>query len=539
LKKTIGYIEFSKTNTLKQELKSFTRLTILISFITGCTIFIFLIVFRQLVILPISKISQTLDTDSIKPIESLLESSGEFKKLAGLMIDFFNQKDTLKEINAELLQLNNEIQTQNEALNQQKEEIQAQAENLEQANIEMTMQKMKIEKSHFEVTSNINYAHRIQNALLPQPEELKQFFPKHFVFYQPRNIVSGDFYWVKKINNTIVFITADCTGHGVSGAFMSLLGITFLNEIITKLIQLKRKAISANEILNMLREQIMKVLHQTGKSGTTSDGMDAAVCIFDLETQIMQYSGANMPAIVIQNNELIELKSDKMPIGIHPRAMNVFANHAIKLEETAIIYTFSDGFGDQFGGENDKKYLRQNFKKFLFEIHKLSLDNQLELIKKEFNEWKRDKNQTDDVMVLGIQAVFNKNLILNEIKYYWESYRILIAEDSEFNFRILETYLSSTNVSILWAKNGLEAINLLKKDPSVNLILMDLQMPEMNGYEAIKEIRTFDKTIPIIVQTAYNVYDEKERSFQAGCNDYILKPYSVNEILTTVSKYLN
>ena len=534
----IADVVFSRKNTLLQERKSFAHITLFISIFTVITILVFSFAFRKLVLLPISKISQTLDSDNVNHLKPILNGSGEFAKLAVLMVDFFIQKDILKEVNSELQHKNQEILTQNEMLNQQKEEILTQAENLAQANIEMSAQKDKIEKSHDEVTANINYAHRIQNSLLPHEDELSLFFPQHFVFNQPRDIVSGDFYWVKKFNNSIIFVTTDCTGHGVSGAFMSILGISALNEIVTQLIQSRRENVLANEILNMLRELIMKVLHQTGKSGTTKDGMDAAVCIFNLETLQMQYAGANMPVVILQNDELIELHPDKMPIGIHPKAMNIFTNQTVNLIESALIYTFSDGFSDQFGEKSNKKYLRRNFKNLLTEIHNLSIDSQFDRLKNEFFAWKGSRFQTDDVLVIGIKAIFNRNLIESRKFHNWSSFSILIAEDSESSYLFLDGYLRTTGAKITWVKDGMEVVDTLKDNSNFSLVLMDLQMPKRNGYQAIIEIRKFNKTVPIIVQTAFNVDNEKQRSFEAGATDYILKPYSQSEILSKISNYL-
>ncbi len=403
---SIGNIVFSKQNTLKHELETFNNISTILGIITLLIICTFLFWFRKLVLVPLSKMSQTLDTGNINSIKPLLSGTGEFKKMAGLMVDFIKQKDELKEYNFEIIDKSNEILAQNEMLHLQKEEIQAQADNLENAFQEIQTQKKKVEKSHEEITASINYAYRIRNALLPQKEKFGNIFPKHFVFYQPRNIVSGDFYWTKTFNNLTVLVVADCTGHGVPGAFMSLLGISFLNEIVPKLTQMENQTVYANDVLNMLREQIISVLNQTDNMHSNSDGMDAAICIFDHEKQEMQFAGANMPVIIVQNNELTEYKPDKMPIGIHPRAKEPFTNQSIKLEKNANIYIFSDGIVDQYSHENKKKYLRNNFRKFLSSIQNLSIELQSEAVENEFNSWRKNTDQTDDILVIGIQKVF-------------------------------------------------------------------------------------------------------------------------------------
>jgi len=404
--KVIAQFIFSKSNTLKQELKSFTNISILLGFVSILIIIFFLFRFRKLVLLPLTKISQTLDTGETAHINSLLAGSGEFKKLAGLMLDFVNQKNMLEDYNVDLKNKNNEILTQNEMLNQQKEELQAQSDNLEQAFLEIQEQKKSIERSHADITSSINYAHRIQHALLPQAENFKIYFPQHFIFYRPRNIVSGDFYWTKMYKNIIILVVADCTGHGVPGAFMSLLGMAFLNEIFLNLTQLDSKKIQANEILNLLRSHIITVLHQTENFQSNSDGMDAAICIFDIESREMQFAGANMPVIIFQNNLLTEIKPDKMPIGIHPRASNSFTNKSIILSDNANIYLFSDGIVDQYSIEKKRKYYRKNFRKFLTDIQILPVEFQGDAVNNEFLCWKKDSSQTDDILVIGIKTIF-------------------------------------------------------------------------------------------------------------------------------------
>lgn len=302
-------------------------------------------------------------------------------------------------------------------------ELHKQADNLKRANEEITLQKETIEKNHRKITDSINYASKIQTAVLPPEEVLKKGLKQHFILFLPRDIVSGDFYWMKKIDNKVVVVAADCTGHGVPGAFMSLLGVSFLNEI-ANYSDMKR----ANHVLNELRVQVKKSLQQTGQASKAKDGMDIALCIIDLETKIVQYSGAHNPLFIISkrhenplaarnlpedtrytlfqegNVELVEIKGDKMPIGIYYREKASFTNHQIQLLEDDTIYLFSDGYADQFGGQVGDKYMAGNFKKLLVSIFNKPMPEQKQILLKTLENWKGGNyKQIDDILVIGIR----------------------------------------------------------------------------------------------------------------------------------------
>jgi len=262
---------------------------------------------------------------------------------------------------------------------------------------EILQQKEEIENKNRHITSSIEYASRIQQALLPPQELIKKHLPNNFILFKPRDIVSGDFYWLKHINNYTIYATADCTGHGVPGAFMSMLGISFLNEIVTKDFINK-----PSEILNELRKKIKDSLRQTGKSNESKDGMDIAVCVIDNERMVLEYSGAYNPVYIIRNGELHEIKATRNPIGIFLKEIP-FNNHEFKLEKEDIIYTFSDGYVDQFGGEKNTKFKTRNFKALLIEISNKPLEEQKEILDKTIIEWQGDAEQTDDIIILGIK----------------------------------------------------------------------------------------------------------------------------------------
>ncbi len=293
-------------------------------------------------------------------------------------------------------------------------------ENLEakvkERTVEILKQKEVIEEKNHQITASINYASRIQNALLPNKEMIHLSAKEFFVLYLPKQIVSGDFYWFKKIRQYIVLSVADCTGHGVPGAFMSMLGIAFLNEIIRR-----ADVTQSNQALNELRNYIKNVLQQTGKKDEARDGMDIAFCIIDTETRELQFAGANNPLIIVNRKErflnaempikmesgelgLYEIAGDKMPVGIHRNDTESFNNHVIKLEENDQIYLFSDGYEDQFGGEFGRKLLSKTLKMFLLENSIYSMAEQRERLYRNFLEWKGTKyEQLDDITVLGMK----------------------------------------------------------------------------------------------------------------------------------------
>lgn len=249
-----------------------------------------------------------------------------------------------------------------------------------------------------QITDSIHYAKNLQSALLTNKKTIKKILPDHFIFYLPKDIVSGDFYWVKKINQKIVIAAADCTGHGVPGAFMSVLGISLLNEII------RRKEITkANQALENLRHELKNTLNETEEGYSLNNGMDIALCMIDTENKILHYSGANNPLYYVRNDKLIEIKATRNPIGLTPIEIP-FQNYEIEYQEDDIFYLFSDGFIDQFGGENGKKYRSRRFKHLLLEIHDKPLEEQKTILYENFKNWVQDKyEQLDDIMIFGFK----------------------------------------------------------------------------------------------------------------------------------------
>ena len=250
-----------------------------------------------------------------------------------------------------------------------------------------------------QITDSIEYASRIQNALLPPESYRNELLPEHFVFYKPRDIVSGDFYWFYEKGDYICVAAVDCTGHGVPGAFMSMLGNAFLQEEINEARQLH-----ADKILNGLRERVKKALHQTGKQGEAKDGMDLALVIIHKERLELRFAGAYNQLFIIRDGKLKVLKGDRMPIGIHHFEKESFTQHVLQLQKGDQLYLFSDGYVDQFGGSDGHKFRIQQFKELLLSIAHLPMKNQKEKLERQFAIWKGDHDQIDDVLVLGIKV---------------------------------------------------------------------------------------------------------------------------------------
>ncbi len=260
---------------------------------------------------------------------------------------------------------------------------------------EVVKQKEIVEQINKDITDSINYAKNIQEALLPKSHDFS-LLPDSFVLFKPRDIVSGDFYWVRQKNNILYIAAADCTGHGVPGAFMSMLGIAFLDEISNKYDNL-----SANEILNKLRQNVIVSLHQTGEEGKSKDGMDMAFCKIDFDNKVIGFAGANNPLYLIRDGEFMEFKGDKMPIGFHFRTDD-FKNNIIEYKEGDKLYIFSDGYADQFGGPKGKKFKYKQFKELLLRIHTEPMEKQRQILDNTINEWSRGYSQLDDILVIGI-----------------------------------------------------------------------------------------------------------------------------------------
>lgn len=307
-----------------------------------------------------------------------------------------------KKFNKELSRQRNEIQQQNE-------EILSQHDKILHINQELEYQKKELQTHRQNTLDSLIYAEHIQSSLLPQPVLIQKHFADSFIFFQPKDIVSGDFYWVKNYENATLLAVSDCTGHGVPGAFMSVMGISFLNEIIQKANPKNPAA-----ILDTLREKVKKTLNpdlKTNKSANyidlylsfkIKDGMDMALCYIDHERRTLTFAGANMPVIIVRKGKIIELKPNDNPVGVYLLESS-FVNQTLPLEPGDMIYLFSDGYYDQYGGSKNRKFYLDPFKIFLLEISGESAAKQHSKIIETLAEWQGVNDQIDDITVIGLR----------------------------------------------------------------------------------------------------------------------------------------
>ncbi len=308
----------------------------------------------------------------------------------------------VKERTAEILTQKEEIQTQadyleevNTELNQKNEEIKSIADNLKEANI-------KIKEKNKYITDSINYAKKIQTAVLPSDTEISKILSDFFIIYKPKDIVSGDFYSIKKRGDYIIAAVADCTGHGVPGGFLAMMGTTVLNDVIQDI-----KITNPAAALEKMRETVKKSLHQNRYMESRNEGIEIALCAIDTNDLSLEFAGANHPLFIVRQKdeqpEMTELSADNQPIGIHYKE-KPFALKKFRLQEGDMIYMFSDGYFDQFGGPDRKKFLLKNLKNLLTEVSKDSVKIQKRKILNAFNSWKGKNKQVDDVLLLGIRV---------------------------------------------------------------------------------------------------------------------------------------
>ena len=263
----------------------------------------------------------------------------------------------------------------------------------------------QIEKKSIQITDSINYAKRIQESILLPQEDMQKIFPESFVFFKAKDVVSGDFYWISVHGDKVIIAVADCVGHGVPGAFMSMIGNTLLNQIVNE-----KEVMLPNEILRQMNSAIVKSLHQANSNSqnqTQDDGMDVSLCIFDRKTRELQFSGANHSVFLINNNKLEVVRGELFAIGgFAKNVQKEFITHTMTLEPDTYIYMFSDGFHDQFGGPGPsrKKFMSVRFKELILGMHRLPMAKQRQKIESELISWQGKQSQTDDIVVMGIKV---------------------------------------------------------------------------------------------------------------------------------------
>lgn len=289
-------------------------------------------------------------------------------------------------------------------MEQSRKQLERKNGQLERQKIEIETQNIALEAKNREITDSIHYAKNIQNASIPSEERFNSYFANSFVLYKPKDIVSGDFYWVYEREQVIYYVTADCTGHGVPGGFMTMLGLSFLEEIIAgKNIQ------NPADVLDMLREKIINALNQSGDFGESKDGMDITICRIDRRTMELTFASANNDLYVITSDAsnpservLQEYKANRQPCGFYHTNLP-FTAHTIRLKEGDCIYTFTDGYADQFGGPKGKKFRYKQFEDILKNNAHLAFGEQKALLENTLEEWRGPLEQIDDILVIGVK----------------------------------------------------------------------------------------------------------------------------------------
>jgi serine phosphatase RsbU (regulator of sigma subunit)/Tfp pilus assembly protein PilF len=264
--------------------------------------------------------------------------------------------------------------------------------------VEVERQRDLVEEKSKEITDSIHYAKRIQQALLASDTFLKKHISDYFIFYKPKDIVSGDFYYANVIDGKFVMITADCTGHGVPGAFMSLLNISYLNEAI-----IEKRMDAPDKILDYVRSQIIQSLNPEGSENEGRDGMDATLCMYDFKGMWLRFAAANNPLWLYRNNEMKEFSADKMPVGMYHGQQKPFTQQTLGLRKDDIVYTFTDGFADQFGGEKGKKFKYKNLQQLLLNNANKPMLEQKQILENTLKDWQGNMEQVDDILVVGIR----------------------------------------------------------------------------------------------------------------------------------------
>lgn len=279
---------------------------------------------------------------------------------------------------------NNQRRKANKLLSEQKNEIEK--------------QKMLVDEKQKEILDSINYAKRIQTALLANSKMMNDNLEEHFVFFKPKDIVAGDFYWATPVPDGFIYITADCTGHGVPGAFMSLLNISKLNDAINQ------KMTRPDLVLNEVKTGIIRALNPEGSDEESKDGMDAILCKLDRKNMKLQFAAANNSFCIVRNKNIITCKADKMPVGKSHDDSGRFTFNEILLEKGDMIFTFTDGYGDQFGGPEGKKFKHKKLRDIFVQVSEMPINKQRDVISERFEEWKGELEQVDDVLIIGVRV---------------------------------------------------------------------------------------------------------------------------------------
>ncbi len=404
---TILIADFTSSNKFAAELSSSNNLSYALILLLGLTLAIFFFSVRSWISIPLAQITKSLSRESEQFVADLDKKGSEFGEIAKLIKQFFDQKKHLEVEIAERIESQKRVVELYEDTINLNHELQASEEELTQ-NLEMSQQLNEMLTKHQRsITDSINYASRIQKALLPTAGVLNQLERDYFIVNKPHSIVSGDFYWLSKKGEKLVLAVADCTGHGVPGGFMSMLGMAYLNEIVNQC-----ETPVANEILEELRRRVVDSLHQNEEGCESRDGMDIALCIIDVERMHLQFSGAHNSLYIVRNTtdeggsvipEITELKGDRTPIGFSYKMDSMFTNSEISLVKNDMLYLFTDGYQDQMSSINQEKFKRKRLNVLLQHICNQPVVEQGRIVDNTFEEYRGNYRQVDDVLVFGMR----------------------------------------------------------------------------------------------------------------------------------------
>ncbi|MBA4322695.1 MAG: hypothetical protein C0408_07750, partial [Odoribacter sp.] len=355
------------------------------------------LIFRKtrVITLPIIKLVENVDRISNGNLRERAEVTGnnEITRLS----EKFNMM--IAQLESYYYELEEKVKVRTEKIEKQKEELSKQRDALAEKNTQLNDAYLEIEEQKKHIMDSIYYARRIQTAILPSYAMLNSRFTNFFIFYLPKDIVSGDFYWMCEADGLVIIAAVDCTGHGVPGAFMSIVGFNQLNNAVNV-----KQARKASEILNELNRGVIHTLNENTSETSIKDGMDMSLCVFDFQKGKVDFAGANNPIILIRENTPVKYKGDRFPIGafVEDRPQ-LFTNNEIDIKKGDMIYLFSDGYADQFGGPENKKFFTRRFEELLLEIHNKPLDEQKDSLKTTLYDWMGSNSQVDDILVIGIK----------------------------------------------------------------------------------------------------------------------------------------
>jgi serine phosphatase RsbU (regulator of sigma subunit)/Tfp pilus assembly protein PilF len=336
--------------------------------------------------------------DKLLQVQFYQNLASSYRKM-GLHDKAFECIEFYDKLKTQVMDQNFEITLKSQQVEFQLKQTEIENIRFKQKNEELEKVNKLIRQQHKDITDSIRYAKHIQEAILTRPSYINEFLDQWFIFYQSRDIVSGDFYWLRKKNGLIYIATVDCTGHGVPGAFISIVGSNLLNQILHE-----HNYTNTDLFMNEMNLKFNETIRQTLHESTVKDGMDMSLCIIDTKNKIVEFSGANTKIFIKQDDELICVKGDKHPIGIFiGEELKPFQSHKVPYRDGDVLYMFSDGIVDQFGGPDNKKLLVRRFSEFLLANVDEPLPNQGQLLNNYFNSWKGDNEQVDDVMVVGVK----------------------------------------------------------------------------------------------------------------------------------------